>query len=440
MTVSTRSRKRRASDTPPATIPIDPPSDAINDLAAHWIASLPDEATVFSPVGVWPVLAILADAATDEVAAELRSALCLEPSDDISLIEAALSVLEFLDRSKLFDAAVAVWVSKALAVKQAWLARLPEQSRGLLTQTSADKAILDEWAQERTRNLFQTFPAEITPADDLVLASAVALNMQWMSKFYRTDDGLLCQDFRGLNYIRTAEDVTVVRIRGRERNEYGNDHGSSRWYKPSVPPVDCYLVLGTEGAPASEVLSRGLRLVRQYGDRSMSYSKAMALAGPGLTRRLEESHKRPDKGQPYVQVVTPGFKVSGDHDLLKNDVFGLKSAATLTEEAAHHFPGITDYPLCVGAAKQSAVARFHKKGFSAAAITIPVLSGATRRKPPPPSRALFLDVKIDRPFGFLCVEQSTKIVTFAGWVTEDQFMKSDDDLIYEGGDSDSDSE
>lgn len=144
MTVSTRPIKRlRPSVRPPSPADVpepltqnDPPAQAINDLAARWIASLPDKATVFSPVGVWPVLAILADAATDDVAAELRAALCLKPSDDANLLHAALDTLEFLACNDALDAAVAVWVSERLGVKEEWLGRLPEGSRGLLTTDS----------------------------------------------------------------------------------------------------------------------------------------------------------------------------------------------------------------------------------------------------------------------------------------------------------------
>lgn len=396
------------------------PLDAINDFAARWIASLPNEATVFSPVGVWPVLAILADAATDEVATGLRQALCFEPSSDNSLVDAAIGTLEFLRRNKAIDAAVGVWVAKVLGVKEAWLARLPEGARGLLTKTPADQDTLDDWTQQHTRKLFKEFPAKVTEDDDFLLASAIALTMVWDREFYRQSDGLLTNSYRGLDLVRSAKGVTVVRIRGdaeRRKMRYG-----------PCQYIDCYLVVGNNDAPAADVLSRGLALVREHGDKALKYEEALKLSGPGITTRVDKSYHKADNGDPFVTITTPGFKVSARHDLLDSDVFGLKPATVQPKEEGKHFPEITDSPLSVRGASQEAVARFHEKGFSAAAVTLLRGVGAAR---PRAGRALFIDVKIDGPFGFLCVEKKTGVVTFAGWVTEKEFTENDDDLISE---------
>lgn len=391
------------------------PTNAINDLAARWIASLPNKPTVFSPVGVWPVLAILADAATGDVKVDLEEALCLKKTRSSNLVDAALSTLDFLDQNELLDAAVAVWVSQTLGVKDEWLARLPEASRGLLTKTSSDQATLDQWAQERTRNIFTSFPAMVKETDDLVLASAVALNMRWPKEFWLEEDGRLTNSTRGLDVIRTAEGVSTVRVQGTKIQR--------TWGRP--PSVDCFLVIGEQNAAAADVLSRGLALVRKYGTKSTTYKQALKMSGPGLTRRVVEKHFKADNEEPFVSITTRGFKVRAEHDLLSSGVFGLKRASAETLEPAQHFPGITDSPLWVTTAGQSAVARFHSKGFSAAAITSMHGVGAAR---PTAGRALFLDINIDRPFGFLCVEPESEIVTFAGWVTEEEFMNDEDDL------------
>lgn len=426
MTLTSRPTKRLRSSTrlskAHTATRSDPPADAINDLAARWIASLPDKATVFAPVGVWPVLAILADAATEDVSADLRTALCVDRSvEDADLLHAALDTLKFLACNDALDAAVAVWVSQHLGVREEWLARLPEHSRGLLTQTPAvDQPNLDEWARQHTRDLFTEFPAKIEKEDDFVLASAIGLNMEWTTHFQRISKHKLRQHFRGLSYIRCADGITTVRVEGRSRNQ------------PRSGAINCYLVLGEKGASASDTLSRGLALVRRHGASSISYKNALKLAGPGLTVRIEESCVFQDKGRPYVEITTPGFKVSADHDLLESDVIGLGSAKEEPETLGHHFPGITDNATWVKAAGQSAVARFSSGGFRAAAVTHARGSTcmAAPRKPSPPkfAQALFLDVEIDRAFGFICVEENTGVVLFVGWVTEEQFMDSEKDI------------
>lgn len=390
------------------------PFNAVNDLAARWIASLPDKATVFSPVGVWPVLAILADAAADDVKADLEEALCFKASKNRDLVDAALTCLDFLNQNDLLDAAVAVWVAESLGVKEERLARLPKTSRGLLTKTAVGQVALDKWVQERTRNLFTSFPATVRESDDLVLASAVALIMRWQDEF-GVWDGRLLRYGRGLDVIRTAEGITTVRNRGIR---------IQRSWKPT-PVVDCFLVIAEKGAPAAEVLSRGHALVRQYGDKPMTYEEALKMSGPGLTSKAVDKHPDADNEKPSITISTPGFKVTANHDLLDNNVFGLKRASNETLEPAKHFPGISDSPRWVDSAVQSAVARFHSQGFSAAAITAITDCGAA---PPRPGKALLLDINIDRSFGFLCVEPESKVVTFAGWVTEEEFMDNEDDV------------
>ena len=397
------------------TSPAHTPFNAINDLAARWIATLPNKATVFSPVGVWPVLAILADAATDDVKADLEEALCFKETRERDLSDAALRTLEFLDKNELLDAAVAVWVSKKLGVKEEWLGRLPEASRGLLTKTPRDKAVLDQWARAHTRDIFTSFPATIEKIDDMVLASAIALNMRWPKPFHLAEGGRLKTSMRGLDIIRTTEGITTVRIRGIK---------TQRSWGPS-PSVDCFLVIGEPDAVAAEVLSRGHALVRKYGTLPTTYKEALEMSGPSLTRRVRENHRKADNEEPFISISTRGFKVEAKHDLLRNGVFGLERASSQASERSEHFPGITDSPLWVNGASQSALARFHSEGFSAAAITTFSGKGAAR---PRPGRALFLDINIDRPFGFLCIESESKVVDFAGWVTEEEFMDNEDDL------------
>lgn len=244
--------------------------------------------------------------------------------------------------------------------------------------------------------------------------------MRWTSEFGRISDHRLRKQCRGLSYIRCADGITTVRVEGRSYDQ------------PYSGATNCYLVLGEKGAPASETLSRGLAVVRKHGDSPISYESAMKLAGSGVTVRVEKSYPDGDQGRPFVKIITPGFKVSADHDLLESDVFGLQTAKEEAERLDQHFPGITKSPCWVRAAGQNAVARFGRGGFQAAAVAhlrAACKTAAARRFSPQKAlQTLCLDVKIGRPFGFICIEENTGVVLFGGWVTEKEFMDNEDDI------------
>lgn len=393
------------------TILMDPLYDAVNSLAARWIKVLPNDATVFSPVSVWPLLAILADAATPAVAAKLQDVLCFTPTEHETLLDAGLRVLRFLDRTRGLDAAVAAWVARALNVKEDWVAQLPAGACGQLTQTAADQAVLDEWARARTQGQLQEFPVQVQPEDQFVLATAVALSMSWVDEFERRPNGHLVAELSGLGSVRTAPGLTVVRVQGQTGEHPAAFDGSVF--------VDCYLVVGERGVPAASVLGRGLALVRKHGDEPLSPEQVESLAGPCLKKRFAfDENAQP--GVPVVNLTTPGFRVKGNHNLVA--ALGLDAITEPTEHG--HFPAITDNPLWVSGGTQAAVARFHQNGFCAAAVSVGLGFGCCASG----GRVTILDIKINRPFGFICVERRNRVVTFAGWVTKECVMKNDDDV------------
>lgn len=390
-----------ADDLPYAPVPkkpkrVNPLSKAINDLAECWIATLPDKPTVFSPAGVWPILAILADAAEGPVADDLKEALCYHPTDGTGPLEAAIKVLDWLRETPGLNGAIGVWLRCTLNVKKEWLERVPATSRGILHGTG-DKAKLDMWTREHTEGLIDEFPLE--PLSDFILASTIVLQTEWLEEFDCGPQSQLTCRVQGLDIVRTDGEVTVVRLEGKA-GEY-----SSR------PKHDVYLVLGFKGEPASTVLGKGLSLIRRTPKKT-TYEQAKRLSGPGISVRQVERHEPPDDGKPFVNVYTHAFEVTGDHDLTENPVFGLQRVGAL----ASHFPGITDGELGISEGTQVSVAKFTESGFSAAGVAGDVGFGCFAE---PMGRATCIDVKFKRAYGFLAIERKTGVVTFGGWVTKD---------------------
>jgi serine protease inhibitor len=93
-------------------------------------------------------------------------------------------------------------------------------------------------------------------------------------------------------------------------------------------------------------------------------------------------------------------------------VFGLTAAC---DASRRHFPGISNWPLAVGQAVQSARATFTATGFEAAAVTAMGLLGLPLPEPPRHTVRV-IRLTFDRPFGFVAIDRPSGLVLVAGWV------------------------
>ncbi|MEU2541752.1 serpin family protein [Streptomyces iakyrus] len=149
----------------------------------------------------------------------------------------------------------------------------------------------------------------------------------------------------------------------------------------------------------------------QEVDLETAYEPWAGNVGPGL---LVEKVRRTRPESPSLDVTTVAYHMNASHDLLAlHRLFGLTTAQ---DTSRGHFPGVSDFPLAIGSAKQNIMATFGARGFEAAAVTafgavagcVPDLRYVTTR-----IRAAF-----DRPFGFLALHRHTRLVLTAGWVTD----------------------
>ncbi|GGS90458.1 serpin family protein [Streptomyces chromofuscus] len=389
-------------------------TQAVNGLTARWAGTVTD-GTAFSAAGVWPLLAFLADGAGGAARAELADALGL-PADHAA--GAARELLTAMEAMPGLNSALGLWTKRTLELKEAWETGLPAEAHGVLTgDLGADRAVLDTWAGKRTGGLIERMPVELTDGTAMVLASAMALRTDWLRPFeemplWPTDGPWRGRTLVGLNRRSALLDrvgvadtpdgcVTELKVLG--------GHG-----------VSVHLLLGEERMTPGQVLTAGVDILAgrhtvvpgprlPYGD-----------AGPGL--RVEETWCVTPQ-PPTLSVRTVAYDVTAEHDLLEaHRLFGLTTARDATRG---HFPGVSDSPLAVGSARQSALARFGALGFRAGAVTavamvagggIPELRYVTTL-----ARATF-----DRPFGFLALDRRTRLVLAAGWVTDPKPYREDE--------------
>ncbi|MFD4789466.1 serpin family protein [Streptomyces sp. NPDC058459] len=377
---------------------------AVNGLTARWARTVAaDDGTAFSAAGVWPLLAFLADGAGGHARAELSEALGV-PADVAASV--ARTLLAELASVTGLDAALGLWTHQSLRLRDDWRAGLPAGTQG----TFGDDLItaqerLDAWAAERTGGLVERMPLRLTRDARLVLASALSLRTEWRRPFTETPLRPEHGPWRG----RTLLGLFRRSVRPDRVGVAATPGGHvTALTVPGDNGIDIHLVLGDEGMTPGQVITAGVGLV----ERTLPFTEGGRLplghVGPGL-----HVEQRPSATpEPLaLDVRTVAYEVRADHDLLADPhLFGLPTTPNA------HFPGITGTPLTIGAARQSAVARFSARGFQAGAVTA---AAATPGAAPPrlPHTTTVLTLTYDRPFAFLTTTHTPRLLLTSGWVT-----------------------
>lgn len=379
---------------------------AVNRLTSRWAGTLGPEGGVLSAAGVWPLLAFLADGAEGPARRELEDALGIRAE---GAAEAARGLLGALGTMRGSAAANGLWTRPELELRERWVRGLPEATLGRFTgDEAADRAALDAWAKERTGGLIPAMPVTVDEQTQLVLAAAQSVRTRWLQPF---EDGELAPETgpwagRYLNGLRRRTSL-LDRV-GVARTESGpltvlkvlGDTG-----------IDVHLLLGEEETEPGSVLRAGMDVLAGAAKAVPGDLLPLGEQGPGVNVRDARSYDR----APTLYVTTSPFSLTAEHDLLKSpELFGLASA---TDRRHGHFPGIGDFPLAISAARQSAMARFDAEGFEAASVSA-MGAVAAGIAPPPPYLVRRVDVVLDRPFGFLTVHRTSRLVLTAGWVAE----------------------
>lgn len=378
---------------------------AVNRLTARW-AGVAEGGTVFSAAGVWPLLAFLADGAAGRTREELAEAVGM-PADRAA--GAARELLAALGSARGLDAALGLWTSRALELRDRWEAGLPADAHGVLTgDGAADEKALDAWAAKRTGGLIERMPAQVTDGTLLVLASALAMRTRWLRPFHETPwqpEGGPWGERVVVGLRRVSELLDRVGVADTpaghvtELKVLGNN------------ALDVHLLLGEEEMTPGQVVGAGVDLLTARHQVVPGSRLPYGEVGPGL-RVVRELSATPEP--PTLEVSTVAFEATASHDLLKHhELFGLTAART---PVPGHFPDMSPTPLHVEKARQSAMARFGALGFEAAAVTaVPMAAAGV-----PELRWLVTSVEatFDRPFAFLAVHRHTRLVLAAGWVSE----------------------
>ncbi|MFE1592182.1 serpin family protein [Nocardia sp. NPDC058705] len=364
---------------------------ASNALTGRWCATFGNEDAVVSGAGLWPLLAVLAGAASGRARDELSAAVGVSADQAHA---AGLDMLKSLDTSREVSTAIGAWVRTGLTLREEWVRSMPVGTVGAL----GDQAALDAWAREQTRGLIEKFPVPIAEETVLALATALLARTRWATPFeevmYAPKSGPW-QGHRGPGLYRTNRADDSVSIL---------DDEVTRVIVTGNGELDVHLLVGTDpryGLPVG--------LAALDGTADVRTELPVGTIAPCLSVSRRETYTRGDS----VVLTLPPFEVENSHDLLHHTaLFGLRTATT---DPGSHFAGLAEDPLTLDAAGQNVIARFDAGGFEAAAVTAVAM---TRGGMPQKTWSTITSVDIDRPFGFLAVDRPTGLVLVAGQVTK----------------------
>ncbi|MEU8257471.1 hypothetical protein AB0C06_24745 [Micromonospora inaquosa] len=395
----------------------------LSAYAARLHATAGDRHHVASPLGAWLLLAVAAttaDQATAEgAAAELAQAL---GTDLPSAAEVARTLLDA--PHPLVGSATALWhrPGQGDGGPAAWRAGLPSTTEvGVLP----DQAGLDAWAREHTLGLIETFPLRVGPDVVLALASALATRVSWATPFDVADAralgagspwaGRLRQALRSPSQghrcaiVSTAQagDV-IVHAAPAQTTDGAGLVVLSVAAAPQVPPAEVLAVAYDLSAGAADG-------AQPAGSRSLFDLPLGEAPLWTLTEERVRTRARDGREERHSAVL-PCWSARSDHDLTAPALGFPAVAATLATAMA--------LPVERFEARQTAVARFDRYGFEAAAVT--AMFGLTSL--PPEGVARTAELRFGHPYAVVAVATDARgggatgpwhgVPVFSAWVAE----------------------
>jgi hypothetical protein len=329
---------------------------------------------IASPLGAWLLLALCAPASTGNQRQELTDVLGMAANEAFRVASALVST-----EHPLVGSAAAVWTRQPMttAALANWASGLPsEVERGEMPS----QGVLDAWARERTLGLIEEFPVLVGPETALVLATALATKVGWATPFELGPAALLG---RSSGWSRSLNQVLVTPARAQ---------GHESYIASTVQAGDVAVHTATALAPpddrGSEQTPAGLAVTSVIAAADVPPERVLAAAydiatEPAASRRslfdlpladtpLWTIREQPtqttnqDAREERCTAVLPAWSTSSRHDLSRADGFPAAAEALANLMQLHGWSF---------GAVQSAVARYHRVGFEAAAITAMWLAG-----------------------------------------------------------------
>lgn len=340
------------------------------------IADGGNENIVFSPLSVYTLLAIAADATAGQTRRELSSILCRDEEFEI-MLRTLKSVLDTMTSSNSISAANAVAVCSDIkdSITPGYVEHLREIFRGELFTAENMKSAINTWVRKQTKGMIQEIADDSIKNMLLCLMNACTFDADWKTEYKK-------QQVRNGDFNNSDGTVSRVKMLSSIEQTYiENDQfiGFSKPYK------------GNQFSFMALLPKKGL-FVSEEMLNAIDFSSVMS--GKENTR---------------ADVLMPEFKCSSDFDITKFcKASGIKTL--FTPEA--DFSPMSGEWIKAKAIRHKAHIEVDRRGTKAAAvIAMYGLAGGF-----PSDLPEFREVILDRPFLYAVMHNETKLPVFIGIV------------------------
>lgn len=359
---------------------------------------------VGSPLGAWLVLALAAPAATSDLAHQVVDALGAD------LTTAHCMAVELLAHPHpAVSAAAAAWTQEGLTGLDSWLATLPD---GVRTGPVPTQDEADAWAREHTLGLIDRFPLN-TPEFQVVLASALATRVTWATPFETTD----ATDLRGPWSTSLTRVLRAPRAGGHHAVITDTVRaGLVGVHTALADGLEVTSVIAYPAVAPADVLAatHEIAVARARHPRDPAPVSLFDLPlGEHPQWTITEEHAS-EQGE-QVDALLPAWHAASKHHLLTEPRLAFGAAGQALQQLAD----LTD-PI---EAVQSAVARYSRRGFHAAAVTALGIR-ASARMPGPPGPRRTATLRFTHPYAVVATALGSPptgpwngLPVFAAWIT-----------------------
>lgn len=311
---------------------------------------------VASPLGAWLLLALIARA--ERIVPGSAGADALADALGCPLPAAVAATEGLMDHPHpAVRAAAAAWAAPELVADPRmgrFLADLPCETGPMPTQAEADA-----WARERTDGLVERYPIDLEhPPAIFTMATALVTRVNWLEPFD----------------VVAAEALGPGPFAGRLTHAMRASAGFGHRVQVAQSPVgpvaihravaDGLVVLSVAAhpdVPAADVLDAAYAVASRPAEPVSLWDLPLG-QGPAWTIEEGRGPVVGGRGERVSEVVLPAWSAGSGHDLMRlGPGTGFQAAAQLLTPLLPTSVGIL--------AAQSAVARFHREGFEAAAVT-----------------------------------------------------------------------
>ncbi len=354
---------------------------AVVSYAVRLHAAIGQRHHVASPLAAWLLLALCAPVATGADRAMLADILGCDPQ------MAARAAADLLSRpNPQVAAAAAVWQARHVQAGprfEQWRAALPG---AVQTGDLPAPAELDSWARDHTFGLIERFPLTVDPRVYLVLATALATRVSWRVPFGLAPGRQLgaASPWAGRlsQVLRTPEHGHVQFIAAAQSGDLAVH------IAPAHGLIVCS-VAAVPGIPAADVLAAAHRIgcAHAAGEEVPRRPLSELQPGDGPLWAIREELSA-HAGQDTCTAVLPAWSAHSHHDLGSDPSLGFGAAARGLAGAD------------AAEARQAAMARYHRTGFEAAAVTATAIRMSIARGRGPRRVA---DLRFGHPYAVVAV-------------------------------------